>query len=101
MAGQKLLLEHGLDPSQLSTMVLIQGGKAYLRSTAALRIARNLPQPWPLLYGFILIPRFLRDTAYSWFAERRYQWFGKSESCRLPTPEFRSRFLDEPSSLNG
>lgn len=96
--GQSLLRAHGLDPNQLSTMVLVHGGKIYLRSTAALRIARGLRQPWPWLYGLVLFPRFLRDAAYSWFAARRYQWFGKSEACRLPTPEFRSRFLDHPAA---
>lgn len=95
--GQRLLQEHGVDPNQLSTIVLIEGKNAYLRSAAALRIARGLRQPWPLLYGLALIPRFLRDAAYSWFAARRYRWFGKSESCRLPTPEFRERFLSDPS----
>lgn len=96
--GQNLLRVHGLDPNQLSTMVLLQEGKAFTRSTAALRIARGLRQPWPWLYGLVLFPRFLRDAAYSWFAARRYQWFGKSEACRLPTPEFRSRFLDYPAA---
>jgi predicted DCC family thiol-disulfide oxidoreductase YuxK len=77
----------------LNTVVLIEGGKAYTRSSAALRVARRLRWPWPLLYTLALIPRRLRDVLYDAFASRRYKLFGKSEVCRLPTPELRRRML--------
>ena len=75
------------------TMALIEGGKAYTESTAAFRIARKLRAPWPLLYTAMIIPRVLRDVLYRFFAARRYKWFGRTESCRVPTPEIRGRFL--------
>ncbi len=77
----------------LKSIVLIEGGVFYSKSTAALRIAKNLDGLWPLLYAFILVPRFLRDIVYDWIARNRYNWFGKRESCRLPTPELMQRFL--------
>ena len=65
----------------------------YTRSTAALRIARRLRFPWPLLYAFILVPRPLRDMIYDFIARNRYQWFGKRDTCMMPSPELRARFL--------
>ena len=94
-AGQRLLARHHLDPENLSTLVLIENDHAFVRSTAALGIARKLRYPWPILCILIAVPRFIRDTGYSWFARNRYRWFGKTEACRLPTPDLRSRFLDD------
>ena len=94
--GQATLRAHGLpaDPTlgSKATMVVIEGGRVYQRSTAALRVARLLRWPWPLLYAAVLVPRFLRDWAYDTFAARRY-WFGRSDQCRIPTPELRRRFV--------
>jgi predicted DCC family thiol-disulfide oxidoreductase YuxK len=90
--GQRLVRERGL-PTEVSTIVLIEGERHYVRSAAALRVARHLRLPWPLLYALIAVPRALRDAAYDFFAARRYVWFGKSESCRVPTPALRRRFV--------
>jgi predicted DCC family thiol-disulfide oxidoreductase YuxK len=68
-------------------------GQMYTRSAAALRIARRLRFPWPLLYGFIIVPRPLRDAVYDLIARHRYRWFGKRDTCMVPTPDLRSRFL--------
>jgi predicted DCC family thiol-disulfide oxidoreductase YuxK len=91
--GKALLEQHGLSPEVLDTIVLIEHGKAYTYSTAPLRITRKLAWLWPLFYGFILIPSFIRDPIYRWISRNRYKWFGKQESCMMPTPEIRSRFL--------
>jgi predicted DCC family thiol-disulfide oxidoreductase YuxK len=80
--------------ADLDTIVLIEDGSAYVRSTAALRIARRLTAPWPLLYLFVAVPRPLRDAVYRLVAANRYDWFGKRDECRLPTPGLRERFLD-------
>ncbi len=93
-AGQELLSRHGLDAEQLQTIVLVEDGRAYTRSTAALRIARRLRAPWSLLYGLIALPAPLRDWAYDLVGRNRYRWFGRRESCRIPTPEERARFLE-------
>jgi predicted DCC family thiol-disulfide oxidoreductase YuxK len=90
--GARTLREYGL-PMDLNTVVLIENGKAYVRSSAALRMARRLRWPWPLFYALMLIPRALRDVLYDAFASRRYALFGKSEQCRIPTPELRRRML--------
>ena len=79
---------------ELDSIVLQEDGQLYRRSTAALRIARRLKGPWPLLYVLILIPSPLRDLVYRLIANYRYSWFGRSESCRVPTPELRARFID-------
>lgn len=76
------------------SIVLVEGGRVTTQSTAALRIARRLRFPWPLLYTLILVPRPIRDAAYAWIARNRYRWFGKRDQCLLPTPELRARFLE-------
>ena len=77
----------------LNTIILLEDGKIYDRSTAALRIARHLSGLWPLLYAGILIPKFLRNAVYRWIAKNRYRWFGKTEQCRVPTTDLQARFL--------
>jgi predicted DCC family thiol-disulfide oxidoreductase YuxK len=88
-----LLREHGWQGDALTTVLLIEDGRVYDRSSAALRIARGLSGLWPLFSVFRIVPRPLRDLAYDWLARHRYRWFGRTESCRVPTPELRSRFL--------
>ena len=92
-AGQAIAEHYGV-AQDLSTIVLIEGDRAYTKSTAALRIARALDGAWPLAYGFTVVPRSLRDVAYRYFAAHRYRWFGQLEHCRVPEPEMRRRFLD-------
>lgn len=91
--GRALAAEHGIDTDNLSSMVLIESGQAYLRSTASLRVYRRLNGPLRLLWPLIIVPRPIRDTAYRLIAKRRYRWFGERESCRLPTEAERERFL--------
>ncbi len=91
--GQELLARHGLPTTDFDTMVLIVDGRAYTRSSAALRLLAKLKQPWPLLFPMILIPPPLRDLGYNLIANNRYRWFGREEACRVPTPELRERFL--------
>lgn len=83
------------DLQGLDTMVLIENGKLYTRSSAALRVLRRLSMPWPLLYGLVLVPKGLRDRIYEIVASHRYEWFGQRDQCRRPTPELRRRFLEE------
>lgn len=78
----------------LESMVLVQDGKIYRKSTAALRIARRLDGLWPALAIFLVVPRFLRDAVYDWIGARRYRMFGKRAACWVPSPELAERFLD-------
>lgn len=89
----RALLGDAAPSEALQSIVLLEGGERYTHSDAALRVARRLRGPWPLLYGLILLPRPLRDRLYTWVAENRYRWFGKRDACRLPTPELKGRFL--------
>jgi predicted DCC family thiol-disulfide oxidoreductase YuxK len=78
--------------TDLSTVVLLEDGRVYTKSTAVLRILRRLRFPYQLAYGFIIIPGSIRDIVYSWVSRNRYKWFGKRESCMVPTPELASKF---------
>ncbi|MDO6429792.1 thiol-disulfide oxidoreductase DCC family protein [Flavitalea sp. BT771] len=92
--GQSLLRHSGLPADQLDSFVLVENNKVYTRSAGALRVCRKLDGAWPLLSFFRIIPRPLRDAVYNWIARRRYRWFGKNDSCWLPSPEWKSRFLE-------
>ena len=91
--GEELIHKHGLKDKGLDSIVLIEGEKAFVKSSAALRIARKLSGIWPLLYIFNILPRFLRDPFYDLIARNRYAWYGKRESCMIPTPELRAKFI--------
>jgi predicted DCC family thiol-disulfide oxidoreductase YuxK len=94
-AGKKILREHGMpdfegDPDSI---LLVDGDRIWDKSSAALRIVKVLRFPWFLAWPWIIVPRFIRDAVYRFVAKRRYKWFGKKDSCLVPTPELRARFL--------
>lgn len=91
--GQQLLAWAGLPREDFDTMVFIEGGRAWLRSTAALRVARHLRSPWHLLGVLLILPAFVRDLGYKLIASNRYRWFGQKTECMMPTPDIRARFL--------
>lgn len=91
--GQVLLKKFNQSTDSFDTLILIEGDTLYTRSTAALRIAKKLKGLWSLFYTFIIIPKFLRDPVYNLIAKNRYKMFGKKDTCRLPTPEERAKFL--------
>ena len=93
VAGQKLLTQYHLPIDSLGSFVFIENDKPYKQSTAALKVCRHLRGLWPLCYGFIIVPLFIRDGLYNWVAANRYKWFGKKETCMIPTPEIKARFL--------
>jgi len=92
--GGALARRHGAEPDELNTMMLIEEGVLYTRSTAALRIARRLRLPWRLARIFLGIPAPMRDPIYDLIAANRYRWFGRKDECMIPTPDVRQRFLD-------
>jgi len=92
--GQSFLKEANLPSIELQTLLLVENGKIYKRSSAALRIARRLKGLWKLCFGLIIIPLFLRNILYNWVARNRYRWFGKKETCWMPTPEIKELFLN-------
>ena len=92
-AGRAILAWCGLPVDHFDTMVFVEAGRAYTKSTAFLRVVRYFPRPWPWLSWGLVVPRPLRDWLYDRVALNRYRLFGRQEVCMLPTPEIRSRFL--------
>ena len=92
--GQEVLRKYHLNTTDFDSIILLDQQKIYEKSSAALRIAKELKFPWSLLAIFLILPQFLRDIGYNYVAKNRYKWFGKQESCWMPTPELRSKFLD-------
>ena len=80
-------------PSNIDSLVLIDDERCYLQSTAALRVCKYLKGSYKLLYCLILIPKPIRNVVYRIIAKNRYKWFGKTESCMIPSPKDRARFL--------
>ncbi|MEL6720689.1 MAG: thiol-disulfide oxidoreductase DCC family protein [Bacteroidota bacterium] len=91
--GQQLLTKYNLPTKELKSVVLIHQNKAYTHSDAPLEAARLLGGFWRLFYVFKILPLGFRNTIYNWIASNRYRWFGKQESCWLPTPDLQERFL--------
>jgi predicted DCC family thiol-disulfide oxidoreductase YuxK len=91
--GQKLLEQYGLPKENFNSFFLVDNGKVYRSSTAGLRLYSRLPWYWKWTQVFWIVPRFLRDAVYNFIARNRYRWFGKKESCMVPTADVRSRFL--------
>ena len=92
--GQKLLAIHQLDFKHIDSIVLIKNEKAFIKSTAALHIAKELSGIWKLAYYYIVFPKFIRDAIYDSVARNRYSWFGKKDQCMIPTVELKMKFLD-------
>jgi predicted DCC family thiol-disulfide oxidoreductase YuxK len=92
-AGKRLLARFQVKPEYLDSLVLVENGEIFFRSTAALKIARNLSGFWPFFYVFMAIPTSVRDWIYNWIGKNRYRWFGKKNTCRLPSPEEKAKFL--------
>ena len=93
-AGQKLLQQYNLPVDDMESFVFIENRVAYKQSTAGLKVCRHLRGLWPLCYGLIIVPKFIRDGIYNRIAKNRYKWFGVQQACMIPTPEVRARFLN-------
>ena len=91
--GEQMIAKYRIEKAETDSVVLVEDDKVYLRSSAALRIARKLGGIWSWAYALIIIPSPIRDIAYRLFAKYRYRLFGKQDACMMPTPEIRARFL--------
>ena len=91
--GVLLLKKHAVDSRKLDSIMLIENGNVYIKSSAALRIARKMSNLWPLFFVLLIIPSFIRDGVYDFIAKNRYKWFGKKEQCIIPTPGLKEKFL--------
>jgi predicted DCC family thiol-disulfide oxidoreductase YuxK len=92
-AGKKLLEQFHIRAEGNDSFILIEKGKSYFMSTAALRLYSRLPWYWKWVQLFWIFPAFFRDGIYRFIAKHRYQWFGKKDACMIPSEELRSKFL--------
>lgn len=92
-SGRRILEKFGLDVNDFHSVILVEDEKYYTRSSAALRILKDLGSFWQILYGFIIFPPPVRDFFYNILSSNRYKLFGKKDSCRIPTPELKKKFL--------
>lgn len=88
------LQKRNINPNVINTVIFLDQNLTYTQSTAALEIAKKLGKGWQLLYPLIFLPTSFRDFVYKLVAKNRYKWFGQKNSCMIPTPELKSRFLD-------
>lgn len=92
--GTRLAKEHGIDASDLDTVVMVDGGRVHTRSSAFVRVSKHMGGVWKVLGALLwIVPKPLRDLGYVIFAKNRYRLFGKRDECMIPTPELRARFL--------
>ena len=92
--AQEVLAPFDVDLNALESIVYYRDGRVFRKSRAALEITRQMNGVWPMFYVFIIIPGFIRDIFYDLFAKNRYKWFGRQDSCRIPTSNLMNRFLD-------
>jgi predicted DCC family thiol-disulfide oxidoreductase YuxK len=93
LAHQRLQ-QLGILTHSFQSIILLKDDRVLQQSDAALEIAKNLNGLWPLFYSFKILPQFIRDGIYAWIAKNRYRWFGKKDSCWIPSPDLKSRFID-------
>ncbi len=91
--GHILLKQYNIPTDKLSTVIFLDDGKVYTQSSAAFRICKYLDGAWKAGYALNIIPKPLRDAVYDLIGRNRFAWFGKSETCLLPTTEMQDRFL--------
>lgn len=91
--AQRILRDLDLSATDYQTFLLLEGGLVYTKSTAALRVIRQLSWWWPLYHVCVLVPAPLRDVIYDFVARHRYRWMGRAATCRVPTQVERDRFV--------
>jgi predicted DCC family thiol-disulfide oxidoreductase YuxK len=93
-AGEEVLHDIDLSADYLDSLVLVEtDGRILTASSAVLTALRKMKWPWPLFFALVIVPKPIRDFIYRQIARSRYRWFGKRDTCRVPTPEEEARFL--------
>ena len=93
-SGRALLFEHGIDPDDPLSFLLLEDKKGYTDTDAIVRILRGFGQGWKFIALLVsIVPRFVRDPLYRWIARNRYRMFGRRAACRVPTADIADRFL--------
>ena len=91
--ANRVLPRYNINPTALRSVIIIDKDRFYTQSSAAIRICKHLDGGWKLLYGLMIIPKFIRDALYNIIARNRYKWFGKKDHCMIPSPGVKERFL--------
>jgi predicted DCC family thiol-disulfide oxidoreductase YuxK len=94
VTGRSLLLRHGLDPDDPLSLLVVEGENAWIDSEAILRVVGSFGGIWRVVALVRVIPRSWRNRAYRVLARNRYRWFGRRETCLVPTPDLRARFIE-------
>lgn len=93
-SGRALLIEHGIDPDDPLSFLLLEDKKGYTDTDAIVRILRSFGPGWKFIALLVsIVPRFVRDPLYRWIARNRYRIFGRRAACRVPTADIADRFL--------
>lgn len=92
--GIKIQNSYNINTTKINSIILVDGENTFTKSSAALRIAKDLRAPFFMFYVFIIIPVFIRNFIYDLIAKNRYKWFGKMDNCMIPTKELKSKFFD-------
>lgn len=93
--GKEIITKYNIDTSKTDSILLYTPEKGVVsKSTAALKVAINLGFPQNIMGVFFIVPPFIRNWVYDYIAKNRYKWYGKQESCWIPTPELKSKFLE-------
>ncbi|MFM1875633.1 MAG: hypothetical protein RL266_1370 [Bacteroidota bacterium] len=98
--SKELLLNSNLPTDYLNSLVLIENGKTYVKSDAALHLCKHLDGFWKTCSVLLTIPRFIRNPIYDLVSKYRYSWFGKKNVCWVPEQKWQSRFLDQIAKVN-
>lgn len=93
--GKQVISHFKIDPLKTDSILLYSPEKESLKikSSAALHVAKDLRFPLNLMFAFIIVPAFIRNWVYNFIAKNRYKWYGKKESCWMPTPELKAKFI--------
>ena len=91
--GKHILIKFKLPEDFDKSIVLVENNSVYFKSDAALRIAKDLRSAWPLFYSFVIFPKAIRDYMYTFIASNRFKWFGKRDTCHIPTTDYHYKFL--------
>ena len=92
--GPAMIEDRMKGAAQLSSVILIEDHAIYTESEAILQILTHLGPPWSWMALLRIVPRRFRDACYRFIVRHRYQWFGRTEVCQVPSADIRSRFLD-------
>ncbi len=92
-ASKNILLQYNVKKITLDSILIIEDGQVYDKSTAVLKISRHLNWPWPMFSIALHLPLYIRDSVYDFVGRNRYKWFGKKDSCTMMIPEYKNRFI--------